>query len=105
MTIVQLFFGQTVPGKGPLASRTWHRFLKEVVTPRFPDGFTVLDGYGQWRAPGGLAIGRERSKVIEIAATNSPYLLKNIEDVASSYRARFHQQSVGIVTLSGCGVF
>ena len=105
MTVVQLFFGQTVPGKGRLAPAAWDRFLHEVVTPRFPDGFTVLEGYGQWRAPGARRIGRERSKVIEIAAESSADLSKKVEEVAATYRTEFHQQSVGIVTFSGCGVF
>ncbi len=105
MTVVQLFFGQTVPGKGRLSAAAWDRFLQDVVTLRFPDGFTVLEGYGQWRAPGARRIGRERSKVIEIAAESSPELSKKVEEIAAAYRTEFQQQSVGIVTFSGCGVF
>ncbi len=105
MMIVQLFFGQDIAGKGQLPKRAWDAFLKDTVTPRFPDGFTVFESYGQWRAPGVDKIGRERSKMIEIAAVDSPGVRKNIADLASIYRARFHQQSVGIVTMSGCGAF
>jgi Protein of unknown function (DUF3574) len=31
----------------------WREFLANNVTPKFPDGFTVLDAYGQWRNPRG----------------------------------------------------
>jgi hypothetical protein len=105
MMIIQLFFGQDVAGKGPLPRRDWNAFLRDTVTPRFPDGFTVFDSYGQWRAPGAAKIGRERSRMIEIAAVDSPEVRKNIADLTALYRARFHQQSVGIVTMPGCGAF
>ena len=105
MMIVQLFFGQDIAGKGHLPDRAWRRFLGDTVTPRFPDGFTVFDSYGQWRAPGAGKVGRERSKVVEIATADSPDVRKKIEDIAAAYRMRFHQQSVGVVTLPGCGAF
>jgi hypothetical protein len=105
MTIIQLFFGQDIGGKEALSKHAWNAFLRDAVTPRFPDGFTVFDSYGQWRAPDAKKIGRERSKMIEIAAVDTPEMRKNVEELASLYRARFHQQSVGIVTMLGCGAF
>ena len=36
----------------------WDAFLADTVTPRFPDGLTVLDARGQWRDSEGL-IGKE----------------------------------------------
>jgi hypothetical protein len=52
-----------------------------------------------------MRIGRERSKVVEIAAPDAPGLMNRIQDVAAHYRTRFHQQSVGVVTMPGCGAF
>ena len=61
----------------------WSQFLASEVTPRFPDGLTVYDAKGQWRAPGSKKISRERSKVVMIAMppgtdndtyTQAPYL-------------------------------
>src|SRR5690606_25210715 len=31
------------------AEAAWRGFLDREVTPRFPDGLTVVDVYGQWR--------------------------------------------------------
>src|SRR6185295_1361436 len=54
-------------GRSRVSEANWARFLAAEVTPRFPDGFTVFDARGQWRAPGSDRISRERSKVLTIA--------------------------------------
>jgi len=105
MLIVQMFFGQSVEGHANIAPAAWQRFLREDVTSRFPDGFTVFDAYGQWRDPKTSRIGREHSKVVEIATTDTPDVHSKIEDIAARYRKLFHQQSVGIVTTPGCARF
>jgi hypothetical protein len=105
MLIVQMFFGQSIEGHRSISPAAWHAFLRNDVTPRFPGGFTVFDSYGQWRDPATAHIGRERSKVIEIATPDAPAVRTKIEAIAARYRARFHQQSVGIVTMPGCARF
>ena len=45
----QLFFGRSNAGGEVVSDETWAAFLADTVTPRFPDGFTVVDGAGQWR--------------------------------------------------------
>lgn len=105
MLVTQLFFGLDVPHKGQLAERVWRRFLKDEVTPRFPDGFTVFDAYGQWQSPKTSVIGRERTKVVEIAAPQSPDLTMRLTDIVRAYESKFHQESVGVVTIPGCGAF
>jgi hypothetical protein len=105
MLVVQLFFGQSEKGKGEIPHKAWNAFLRDAVTPRFPDGFTVYDGYGQWRDPATSKIVRERAKVVEIAAESAPELGRKIPELIALYRAKFHQQSVGVVTSEGCGQF
>src|SRR5262245_39608610 len=45
----ELYFGMNKPGGGEVTDEEWSNFLSEEVTPKFPDGFTVVEGYGQWR--------------------------------------------------------
>ena len=104
MLIVQLFFGQSEKG-GEIPHKAWQAFLRDEVTQRFPDGFTVYDGYGQWRDPATSKIVRERAKVVEIASESAPELGRKISELTALYRAKFHQQSVGVVTSEGCGQF
>lgn len=105
MLIVRLYFGQDMAGRGPLSARAWRSFLREAVTPRFPDGFTAYDARGQWMNPKTRAVGREATKVVEIAAADTPDLQSKIAALTALYRKRFHQQSVGVVTTPGCGAF
>src|SRR5690606_41197674 len=49
MARLELYFGTQRPGGAPVTEAEWAAFLDEKVTPRFPDGLTVLTGNGQWR--------------------------------------------------------
>jgi hypothetical protein len=103
--IARLYFGENIVGRKPLTDEEWHLFLSKTVTPRFPAGFTIYDAYGQWMSPNTHAIGRENTRVVEIAAENASAVRKNISAVADSYRRQFKQESVGIVTSIGCAAF
>src|SRR5579871_690552 len=70
--MVQMFFGLSIEHRGPVTNREWNDFLRQTVTPRFPDGFTVYDAYGQWQDRDTHRIVRERSRVIEVAIEDTP---------------------------------
>ena len=104
MLVTRLYFGQSQDGK-PLAAGQWADFLARMVTPRFPEGFTVIDAMGQWRDPRTKTIAQEDTRVVEIAAPDNAGTRRRIAEVVSLYRARFHQQAVGLVTHSACAAF
>ena len=93
--------GRALSGGGEVDERIWQDFLDREVTPRFPDGLTVHDAYGQWRTPDGRAV-RERTKVITIVLPATPLAARSLGEIADIYRAQFRQQSVGIVTSPSC---
>ena len=66
----ELFMGRSGPNGDVVDDAEWTAFLDDVITPRFPDGLTVVDGYGQWRGESG-EIQQEASKVIIIVAPRS----------------------------------
>jgi hypothetical protein len=70
----------------------WQSFLATEVTPRFPDGLTVLTGFGQWRS--GESVRKEGSRVLLIFAPRRPDNDAHIEAIRDTYRARFEQDSV-----------
>ena len=45
----ELFMGRSGDAGEVVDDAAWDAFLGETVTPRFPDGLTVLDAHGQWR--------------------------------------------------------
>ncbi|HTZ70676.1 MAG TPA: DUF3574 domain-containing protein [Acetobacteraceae bacterium] len=105
MQIVELYFGRDVPGRASVTAAEWADFSGHELTPRFPDGFTVLDGQGQWRNPRTGVIGREASWVVVAAVPMGTDLAARVDPVVGAYRARFHQESVGVVTEEACGRF
>ena len=58
-------FGLGKQGGGEVSEEEWRAFIETEVTPRFPDGLTVLTAYGQWRGRSG-EIAREPSRVLVI---------------------------------------
>ena len=55
----ELFFGLSTPGGGTISEAQWQAFLRDEVTPRFPQGLSVVDAAGQWRGnDGSITIGR-----------------------------------------------
>jgi hypothetical protein len=92
-------------GREHVSEAGWSRFLATEVTPRFPDGFTVLDARGQWRAPGSARIAKERSKVVIIAMPPGAGNDARLQAVIDAYKRKFRQQSVGLIVRPACVSF
>ena len=93
MERTELFFGLSVPDQGQLGQQQWQSFVDESITPRFPDGFTVIDADGQWRDSSGK-ISHERSKVLLILHPHDAKSIEKLDEIRSEYKKRFSQESV-----------
>lgn len=89
----RLFFGRSIPDGGTVSDREWAEFVRDVVTPRFPDGLTVYHGQGQWRDAQGQ-VQREDVTVVEIFHPAGPASDAALREIAAEYRRRFRQESV-----------
>ena len=91
----ELFFGRSIPGGGMVSDEQWSQFLVEIVTPRFPDGFTILSGSGQYRDKSGKIIS-EPSKVLVFLYSRKALKESRvkIEEIRSAYVKKFNQESV-----------
>ncbi len=76
------------------AETRWSRFLDSEVTPRFADGFSVIDAYGQWLARGASQPERLRSKIIVILHEDTPARAADIEAIRAAYKRLTGEQSV-----------
>ena len=101
---VELVFGRNDGDRLAVSDEDWRRFIDEVVTPRYPDGLSVMDIQGQWRAPGGLLV-REPSKIIYLVLDGGPDDPAKIANIRDSYKQRFHQKSVLLVSQKACVSF
>jgi hypothetical protein len=105
MLVAELFFGRGMKGHAPVTDAEWAEFAAQTLTPNFPDGFTVFDGEGQWRNPQTGQIVNARTKILIVAAERTPDLAQRLSAVIDTYKGRFRQQSVGIITRDSCAAF
>jgi hypothetical protein len=100
----ELVFGR-VSSDGPGVSEAdFAHFLDEEVSPRFPDGLTIVDAQGRWTPPAGSAI-HEPSKMVMIVLRGLPDDQPRLDAIRAAYGRRYHQQSVLLMTRSACVSF
>jgi Protein of unknown function (DUF3574) len=88
-----LFFGLRKPDGTEVNSAEFQRFLDREVTPRFPDGFTLLSGNGQFKNARG-AILKEPSHLLILLYPVEANSNQQIEQIRKAYVKAFQQQSV-----------
>ena len=94
----QLFFG------GSIVLEQWRSFLDQEISPRFPDGFTVLETQGQWRNRDGT-ISRETGHELLIIITRSNTNEEKLNAIRDAYKRRFMQESVLLTESPICAGF
>jgi hypothetical protein len=102
-TRTTLYFGMARP-QGTITEREWKAFVREEVTTRFPQGFTVWQADGQWRTADGQ-IARERAKVLLLVHSGTLSVRDALADLVSSYKQRFQQESVLWESATVCAAF
>ncbi|MCD9086177.1 DUF3574 domain-containing protein [Stenotrophomonas sp. SY1] len=97
----ELYFGVGEEGGASARAQTdviseaqWRAFLDKEVTPRFPDGLTVFDAYGQWLFRGAAEPNRLRTKVLVVLHEDSPQRRNDIEAIRLAWKQATRHQSV-----------
>lgn len=96
----KLYFGlgpADQPERG-ISETQWRAFLDKEVTPRFPDGLTVIDVYGQWQGKQETKPERLHSKLLVIYYADTPDNRGKIEAIRAAWKQRTGDQSVLRVT-------
>ena len=104
MLTAELLFGRKIGDRVGVSETDFRRFVDQEVTPRFPDGLTVLDASGQYRDSSGRLI-REPSKLLLIVLKDEPEGRTRLAAIAEAYKSRFQQQSVGTILRPACVSF
>jgi hypothetical protein len=91
----ELFFGSERPDKPEVSDTEFKQFLDQEVTPRFPDGLTVLKGFGQFREAENQIV-QESSFVLILLYPREALRDSSakIEQIRTLYKQRFEQESV-----------
>jgi len=104
-TVAELVFGRNIGNSLGVQEADWNRFLDEEVTPRFPDGLTVMSASGQWRDTEHGNIVQEPSKVLVIVLGDEVRDRPRVAEIASAYKRRFQQQGVLTMLRPACVSF
>ncbi|NVO16007.1 MAG: DUF3574 domain-containing protein [Rhodoplanes sp.] len=108
--VTELFFGRDGGGRRVVTAARWEAFLAHEITPRFPNGLTVIDARGQWRDPAGGRITREATKLVVLvtpadAASGTASRQDRVAAIVDTYKRRFRQKSVLVLTRPACARF
>ncbi|NOT48813.1 MAG: DUF3574 domain-containing protein [Acidobacteria bacterium] len=91
----ELYFGRSKPGGGNVSDDDWNAFLADVVTPRFPDGFTELKAIGQYREKSGRIVSEPSNVLVFFYSKKAKNESRTkIEEIRAAYIKRFEQESV-----------
>jgi hypothetical protein len=88
----ELYFGSGKPDGSSVTEAQFRKFVDSEVTPRFPDGLTLLTGYGQYKNSSGKII-KEQSFVLVILYQGKSANQK-LEFIRTAYKKAFAQESV-----------
>ncbi len=103
--LAELTFGRDIGRRVGVSEAAWRRFLAREVTPRFPDGLTVMNALGQWRDRATGRIVREPSKLVMIVLPGKADDQARLDAIVAAYKRQFQQQAVGIIVQPACTAF
>jgi hypothetical protein len=103
--VAELMFGRKIADRIAVTEDEWTHFVDQEITPRFPDGLTVLSAAGQWRDQSSNKIVREPSKVVLIVLPGKAEDLARVNEIAQAYKTRFKQQIVAVIVRPACVSF
>jgi len=99
-------FGRKTGNKVAVTESKWSQFVDREITPRFPDGFSVVDAKGHWRDKFRNQIVNEPAKLVTIVLTGKNNDKggdnERLGQVVEAYMRQFHQSSVGLVVRPAC---
>ena len=105
MVETQIFFGLSKPKGGLVSARDWDAFVAREVSPRFPEGFSVIDGAGFWRDGATQKTISEKSKVVVRLHPASADADRAIGGIVDAYKRAFDQEAVLRVDRPVCATF
>jgi len=90
----ELYFGQAKPQGGLVSESEWESFLDQSVTPRFPNGFTVVHAQGRYLMSDQTLQKEPAQMLIILHPESSSDAETKIAELVHEYIHRFNQESV-----------
>ena len=101
----ELLLGLSKHNGSTVTDAEFQHFIDTEVTPRFPEGFTIVPGSGQFKDSRGLII-RESARVLVVLYPSSDRRSsQHIDEIRATYKDRHQQESVVRVDGESCASF
>jgi hypothetical protein len=93
------------PKGGVVSAQAFDAFVAREIAPRFPEGFTVLEGAGFWRDGATQRTISEKSKVVVRLHGGDEAADQAIGTIIAAYKTAFEQEAVLRVDRPVCARF
>lgn len=100
----ELFFGLSKPNGSIVTEQDFQLFVDREITPHFPQGLTLLAGYGQFLDKKGTLV-KENAKLLILLYPFNKDRNKSIEEIRRAYLKMFQQEAVLRVDGQSCVSF
>jgi hypothetical protein len=100
----ELYFGLSRNSGPDVTEEEFQRFIDTKVTPRFPDGLTLINAKGQFKDSTGAII-QEGSKLLILLYPFNMESNQSVEQIRTDYKQDFQQESVLRVDEQSCVSF
>jgi Protein of unknown function (DUF3574) len=104
MVETMLFMGLASP-RGPVSPQAFQLFVETEVTPRWKEGYTLLDAQGLWQSEARQVTEREPSRVLLRLHADTLAASADIEAIRIAYIKEFAQDAVGRTDRRVCADF
>jgi hypothetical protein len=104
MVETMLFLGMARPG-GQVSEEEFGRFIETEVTPRWKEGYTILQGQGLWYSEQRQITEREPSRVLVRFHDGSQEASAGVEAIRAAYIRAFTQDAVLRTDRMACADF
>jgi len=101
----RLYLGLSQPGGANVSEAAFRKFLKSEITPRLPEGYTLLDGQGFWREDRSGKTISEPSRVLIHLHDASTEKNSTLDAIAAAYKQAFRQEAVLRTDTKTCVAF
>jgi hypothetical protein len=104
MVETMLFLGMARPG-GQVSEEEFGRFIEAEVTPRWKEGYTILQGQGLWYSEQRQITEREPSRVLVRFHDGGSEASSGVEAIRAAYIRAFAQDAVLRADRMACADF
>ena len=101
----EVLLGFSKPDGSTVTEAEFQRFIDTEVTPRFPDGFTVVAGGGQFKGSDGAIVQESARVLVVLHPVADSRSSQSIEEIRASYKYHHQQHSVARVDGESCASF